>query len=95
MTYLGENLKTLRATKGKHFTQEVVAAALECKRSNLSAWENGVSEPSADLLVKLSKYYGVSIDRLLRQDMTKLSPSRLREVAARIDERVMKDAMQL
>jgi len=61
--YLTSNVKFLR--KRKNRTQDDVAVALNMKRSTLSGYENGVAEPAIDILVSLSKYYGVAIDTLL------------------------------
>lgn len=60
---IGTKLQELRATRG--LTQEEVASSLEISNKTLSKWENGSSEPSLDMLIKLSKYYETSIDSLL------------------------------
>ena len=76
--YFTSNIKFLRKRRGR--TQDEVAVALNLKRSTLSGYENDVAQPGIDLLVSFSKYYNVSIDTLLKIDMTKLSESQLGEL---------------
>ncbi len=76
--YFTSNLKFLRKRKGR--TQDDVAAALNLKRSTLSGYENGVAQPGIDILISFSKYFNVSIDTLLKVDITRLSESQLGEL---------------
>ena len=71
----GANIKLLRTRRGR--SQEEVAIALEVKRSSYSGYENGSAEPHLDLLVRISEYYKVSVDKLLKHDLTRLSESQL------------------
>lgn len=70
----GSNIKLLRSRRGR--SQEE-AIALEVKRSSYSGYENGSAEPSFDLLVRMSEYFKVSVDKLLRDDLTALSESQI------------------
>ncbi len=72
------NIKLLRKRRGR--TQDDVAVALNMKRSTLSGYENEVAQPSIDALVAFSKYYGVSIDTLLKIDLLKLGDSELSQL---------------
>lgn len=74
-TTFGGNIKLLRARRGR--SQEEVAIALDVKRSSWSGYENGSAEPHLDLLVRISEYFKVSVDKLLKQDLTALSESQL------------------
>jgi transcriptional regulator with XRE-family HTH domain len=76
--YFTSNIKFLRKRKGR--TQDEVAAALNLKRSTLSGYENGVAQPGIEILVTFSGYFNMSIDTLLKIDMTKLSESQLGEL---------------
>ncbi len=76
--YFTSNIKFLRKRRGR--TQDEVAVALNLKRSTLSGYENGVAQPGIDILVSFSKYFNMSIDTLLKIDMTKLSESQLGEL---------------
>ncbi len=66
----GSNIKLLRQRRGR--SQEETAIALDVKRSSWSGYENGSAEPPFDLLVKISNYFKVSIDKLLKEDLTQL-----------------------
>jgi len=76
--YFTSNIKFLRKRRGR--TQDDVAAALNLKRSTLSGYENGVAQPGIDVLVSFSGYFNMSIDTLLKIDMTRLSESQLGEL---------------
>jgi transcriptional regulator with XRE-family HTH domain len=76
--YFTSNIKFLRKRRGR--TQDDVAVALNLKRSTLSGYENGVAQPGIEILVSFSRYYNMSIDTLLKIDMTKLSESQLGEL---------------
>lgn len=74
--YFSSNLKVLR--KRKKRTQDDVAFALKVPRPTYSGYENGVSMPGIDTLIKLSDYYSVGIDSLLRLDFSQMTESQLR-----------------
>lgn len=59
-----EGLKTIRKKKG--FNQLKVAMDLSISREALSYYENGKRNPDIEMLCKLSDYYNVSIDYLIR-----------------------------
>ncbi|MBQ7902307.1 MAG: helix-turn-helix transcriptional regulator [Oscillospiraceae bacterium] len=58
-----EKLQQLRKQKG--LTQEELAQALFVSRTAISKWESGRGYPSIDSLKEISKFFGVTIDRLL------------------------------
>ncbi len=58
---LGNRLKKLRGKK----TQEEVASRVDVSRARYSHYENGRSQPDNEILIKLSNYFGVSVDYLL------------------------------
>lgn len=62
---LGGKLKSSRVKKG--YSQNDVAEELHISRQSISKWENDISYPELDNLVKLSTYYQVSIDQLLKE----------------------------
>jgi transcriptional regulator with XRE-family HTH domain len=69
--YFSSNIKFLRRRKGR--TQDEVSYTLQMKRSTLSGYENEVAQPNLDALVAFSRYYGISIDTMIKIDLTKLS----------------------
>ncbi|HLN53459.1 MAG TPA: LexA family transcriptional regulator [Lentimicrobium sp.] len=68
----------MRKRRGR--TQDDVAVALNMKRSTLSGYENEVAQPSIDALIEFSRYFGVSIDTLLKVDLSKLGDSELSQL---------------
>lgn len=65
--YIGEQLKALR--KEKRITQETLADILGVSYQSVSRWELGVCYPDMELLPIISNYFGVSIDKLLSNDV--------------------------
>ncbi|EAZ80198.1 XRE family transcriptional regulator [Algoriphagus machipongonensis] len=74
---LNTNIKFLR--KQKNLTQEIMASTIGISRSKLAGYESSVNPP-LDTLVKLSDALGVSLDILLREDLTSYSEYKLREL---------------
>ena len=58
--------KNLRAIREDHdIKQKDIAAVLHVSQNTYSQYENGVISLTADVLIRLSDYYQVSIDYLL------------------------------
>lgn len=62
----GDRLKTSRLEKG--LTQEQVAKNFYVTRQTISGWENEISYPDITNLIRISDYYQVSLDTLLKED---------------------------
>ena len=60
---LQDNIRSLRKARG--LSQEEVAQRLHITRQTLSKWENGLSVPDAQLLLKLAEILEVSVAQLL------------------------------
>ena len=60
---VGERIKEIRERNG--LTQSSLAKKLNISRSAVNAWEMGISIPSAQYLVELSRLFRVSTDYLL------------------------------
>ena len=75
--FVHQNIKFLR--KQKSLTQETMASALGISRSKLAGYELNINPP-LDTLVQIADYLGVSVDILLRKDLTVLSEYKLRQV---------------
>lgn len=57
------NLKYYRVSKGK--TQRELATDIGATNTTLSNWEKGISKPDLETIIKLSNYFGISIDELI------------------------------
>lgn len=65
--YLGKNLRYLRKKKG--LTQSDVAEKLDVKRTMISAYEEGRSEPKLAALNILAGIFNISVDEFLNRDI--------------------------
>lgn len=65
MKNIGERIKTLR--KKKHWTQDELAHHLEVAPSSVGSYERGSRQPTIENLIRMSKYFNVSLDYLLCQ----------------------------
>jgi DNA-binding XRE family transcriptional regulator len=76
---LSTNLRFLRSRRRR--TQDVVATELGITRSTLNNYESGVVvNPTLELLIRFSKYFRISIDTLVKIDLSKLGESQLSEL---------------
>ena len=73
--HLSSNIRFLR--KRKRYTQSTLADTLGIKRSNVNNYENGTAVPPVNILIALSDLFHLSIDTLLRIDLSKLRESQL------------------
>lgn len=62
-------MQHLRGLKKR--SQEALAEDLNVSRSRISSYEEGRSMPSIDFLIRISDYFKIPIDILLRNDLTK------------------------
>ncbi len=75
------NIKFLR--ERKKMSQENVSESLGISRSKLMALESGQTKaPQPEDLIKFSEYYKISIDSLLKVDLTRLGELKVRELQA-------------
>ena len=59
----GDRLKELR--KEHNLTQEEIGQLCEVGKTTISNWENNITQPPFDIVKRLAKYFGVTIDYLL------------------------------
>lgn len=78
MKFISKNIRHLRHLKG--LTQEVLSEDLGVTRSRISSYEEGRSAPTIEMLIKLSDYFKLPVDILLRNDLTKATNSSFIEV---------------
>ena len=76
--YFSKNIRLLRKRKRK--TQDDVAVALNIKRSTLSGYENEVSQPGIKALIAFSEYFQVTVDTLIKVDLSELNERQLSQL---------------
>lgn len=83
MNNFSSNIKLLRKRRGR--TQDEVAFLLGMKRPTLSGYENNVASPGLEVLSQFSKYFNVSIDTLIKVDLSSLPESQLSQLERGLD----------
>lgn len=70
MDLISNNLKVIR--KKQKITQQQLAKMLGITRASVGAYEEGRARPNYDLLKKISQLFNLSIDQLIKSDLSKL-----------------------
>ena len=70
MSFFANNIKLLR--QRKHLSQDAVAKELDLTRSSLSGYENSTAQAPYEVLIRLSSFYNISIDVILKKDVSKI-----------------------
>lgn len=73
--FLSENIKFLR--KRKKLTQHDLAEALSTGRSSINNYESGTAIPPISVLISLSDLFHISIDTLVRINLSSLRESQM------------------
>lgn len=69
MDNLNKNIKFLRKQEG--LTQKLFAEELGIKRSLLGAYEEGRARPNLTTQLAITKRFGISLDRLIKEDLSR------------------------
>lgn len=75
---IATNIRYLRALKA--LSQEELADKLKITRSRLGAYEEARNEPPIEILIKLSEFFHIAIDALVKGDLRKTDPEALLKV---------------
>ena len=84
-----KNLRSQRKRSG--LSQEELGIKLNTARQTISKWENGVSVPDAEMLIKLAEVLEVSVNELLGADLNSDEVSdkaRIAEQLSRLNEQL-------
>src|SRR5436190_24338500 len=74
--YFAKNLRFLRLRRKR--TQDVIAREIGILRSSYNSYENGsIVNPTIEALLKFSKYFRMSVDTLIKIDISNISESQL------------------
>ena len=63
---LGEKIKRLRMESS--LSQEILAEMVGVSRQAVTKWENNISYPSTENMIKLAEIFGVSMEELICRD---------------------------
>ncbi len=75
-SYFNENIKLLRILN--NLTQQDVSNKLKIKRPTYCAWEEKRSNPSYEVLIKISHIYNYSIDDLIKSNLLEVAKLRIK-----------------
>ena len=78
MKIIAKNISHLRSLK--KLSQEALADELDITRSRVGSYEENRSAPTIEVLIKLSDYFKIPVDILLRKDLTKSKDSSFIEI---------------
>ncbi len=68
MSYIGKNIRKIRMSK--KFSQTEFAELFDLKRTAVGSYEEGRAEPKIETLIKIADYFNLTLDQLLRQELT-------------------------
>ena len=66
---MGKNIRHLRSLK--KLSQEELSDELGITRARLGSYEEGRNDPPTELLIKISEFFHVAVDAILKADLTK------------------------
>ena len=85
---LSDNIKTIRKNKG--YSREELASKLHVTRQTISKWENGQSEPGANILKELADLFEISVSELIDGDAERVLENEvLVEQLSRVNEHLV------
>ena len=85
---INDNIKNFRKAKG--ISQEEIAVKLNVVRQTVSKWENGLSVPDADVLIRMAELLEVSVSQLLGIETQSNASLNLSEELAKRNEQLAK-----
>ena len=85
---LSENIKYYRKKQG--ISQEELAVELHVVRQTVSKWENNLSVPDAETLIKISELLQVSVSQLVDVDVKQETTDDIASELARLNELISK-----
>lgn len=80
---LKDNLKTLRKNKG--ISQEELSVKLNVVRQTVSKWEQGLSVPDSELLIRLAEELDTPVSTLLGENIDEKKQDDLKVIAEKLE----------
>ena len=78
MSKIAKNIRILRELK--KLSQEQLAEEFKITRSRLGGWEEGRNAPPIEILIMLSDFFHISLDALIKGDLSKTNPESLMKI---------------
>ncbi len=91
--FFGQNIKLLR--KRRKLSQADVASSIDIPRSSYSGYENQVVQPPFVTLVKISEFFNLSIDKLIKYDLSTVSEFQISELEKGFDVDIKGDKLRI
>ena len=80
---LKENIKSIRKSKG--LSQEELAIKLNVVRQTVSKWEQGLSVPDAEILIKLAEVLDTTVSTLLGEKISESKVDDLKAISEKLE----------
>ena len=68
MSHFGKNIKKLRSIK--QLSQSKFAELFDLKRASIGAYEEERAEPKTEVIIRIARYFNLSLDDLLAKDLS-------------------------
>lgn len=80
---LKENIKAIRKSKG--LSQEELAIKLNVVRQTISKWEQGLSVPDVEMLIKISEVFEIPVSTLLGENISESKVDDLKAISEKLE----------
>ncbi len=80
---LKENIKVIRKSKG--LSQEELAIKLNVVRQTISKWEQGLSVPDAEMLIRISEVLETPVSTLLGQNISESKVDEIKAISEKLE----------
>ena len=82
MSYFGRNIKKIRSAK--NISQTAFAEMFGLTRASIGAYEEGRAEAKLDTIIEIADYFNLSLEQLLKKELTINDIYRIREISSRL-----------
>ena len=79
-----KNLRMKAARAGKDLSQEELAIRLNVVRQTISKWENGISVPDSNMLIRLADELDTSVSILLGEGIQEYEPDDIKKISEKL-----------
>lgn len=83
MSFFGKNIKKIRIAK--KISQSAFADLFQLKRGSIGAYEEGRAEAKIDTIIDIANYFKLSLDQLLKKELTINDIYHLNELSQKLD----------